>query len=131
MAHETPGRRNRAVHRARPVLHVARQCDWCRALLGGLEIRLKGVDRNLESWIGIRAPQLASLEHYGIQPLRIVPAIYRNRIPEHVTALAKLDIAKLSSGIARQPLVGRSMNIAGMYAIAHLETWRSLLLAEE
>src|SRR5215468_7639482 len=130
MARGTLGHHCRAVCRARPVLHVARQCDWCRALLGGLQIWLEGIDRYINCWIGIRAPQFAPIEDHSIEPLRVVALADRNRIREHVTAAAKFDHAELSAGVARQPRVRPGMDIQGAHTIADLESGRSLLLAE-
>src|SRR5215471_12946176 len=129
-ARETPGHRRRAGYQARPVPRGLRRCGCCRTSLGRLQIWLEGIDRYINCWIGIRAPQFAPIEDHRIEPLRVVALADRNRIREHVTAAAKFDHAELSAGVARQPRVRPGMDIQGAHTIADLESGRSLLLAE-
>src|SRR6516165_271404 len=99
-------------------------------VLRRFKIWLEGLYRDLNCRICVGPPQFVTGEHYGVQPLRIVALIDCYRVRIHVTALAPLHHAQLSSRIARQACVGLRIDVSGAYAIPRFEVCRCLLLAE-
>ena len=67
-----------------------------------IEIGLERVDRDLERRVGVGAPQLAPVEHHGVEPLRIVARSIASVSGEDVAAVHALDRADLAARVARQ-----------------------------
>src|SRR5260370_29728470 len=95
------------------------------------EIRLERVDRYLDGRIGVRAPELAALEYDGVEPLRAVALVDRERIGKGVATVHQLDDAEPAARVARQPGMRRRMNVPRAHAIARPETSGRLRLPEE
>ncbi len=69
------------------------------------EIRFKGFDGDFRLWLGVRAPELLSIEAHGVKPLRIVAFTGGYRIGKGVGAMQALDDAYVATRIARQARV--------------------------
>ena len=93
---------------------------------GRVEIGLESLDRYLHGGIAVRSPQIAALEAHGVEPLRVVALAHRGAVGKHMGAVHALDRADLAAHIARQPRVGRRMDVLGAHAVARLVARRPL-----
>src|SRR5262245_21559361 len=96
-----------------------------------LEVGLERVDRDLEARLGVRAPQLGAVEHHGIEPLRIVALVDRDRVGERLAAVDELHHADLAAGVARQPGMRRRVDVLGAHPVTGLEASARARLAIE
>ena len=63
-----------------------------------IEIRLERVDRDRDRRVGVGAPQFPAGKHHGVEPLRIIAAIDRDRVWICLAAVANLDRAHSAAG---------------------------------
>src|SRR5204862_2859961 len=89
-----------------------------------LQVRFKGLDRDLQRSLRIVAPQFAAIEHDGVEPLRVLALADRDGVGKNVTAAQRLDHTDLVAGIARQSCMRFRMDIFGAHAVARLEPRR-------
>src|SRR5580693_7898489 len=71
-----------------------------------LQIRLERFDRDLERRVGALAPQFATVEQHGVEPLRIVALAEGCGIGKDMAAANGLDDTDLFARVARQAGVG-------------------------
>src|SRR5467141_5348396 len=96
------------------------QKDPGRAL-SRLQIRLPGLDRNLDGRIGVLAPEFAPVENHGVEPVRVLTLAVRDRVRKHVATPDAFDDPGMSTGIARQAGMAGRIDVAGAHAVAWLE----------
>src|SRR5882672_6902789 len=89
--------------------------------LSRLQIRLPGLDRNLDGRIGGLAPEFAPVENHSVEPVRVLTLAVRDRVRKHVATPGAFDDAGMSAGIARQAGVAGRIDVAGAHAVAWLE----------
>src|SRR6185437_3015361 len=99
--------------------------------LRALQIRLEGLDRDLQRRIGVVAPKIAAGEHDGIEPLRIVALALRGAVRKHMAAVDALDDPGVAAGVTRQARMRDRIDVPGANAVADGEHRRRGWVAPE
>src|SRR5712691_12850503 len=94
------------------------------AASGRLEIGFPGIDRDLQLGIALGAPQFATLELHGIEPLRLLAGARRIAVGKHVAPADTLDRADMATHVARQTRMPARMHVPGAHPVARPEARR-------
>src|SRR5687767_712615 len=91
---------------------------------GGLQVRLEGLDRDRERRVGVRPPEVAAVENYSVEPLRVLAPARRDGVREDVAAAHCLDHPSTAARVARQAGVARRVYVLRVHPVARLEPGR-------
>src|SRR5262249_9764985 len=89
------------------------------------KVGLKSLDRDLDRWVGLLAPQFARGKHYRVEPLGVLASAARGGVGKDVAAANRLDRTELAASIARQTGMRHRVDIPGTHGVARLETRRT------
>src|SRR5215471_21213493 len=85
-----------------------------------LEVRFPAVDIHGRR-SGVLSPEIGGFESHRVQPLRLFPGSESIAVGKHVRPMHVHDRSRLATTIARQPGVGRRIDIERAYMIADRE----------
>src|SRR5262245_50953223 len=95
-----------------------RSATGSTATSGRLQVRLERLDRDRQGWVGVRSPELAAVEHDGIEPLRVLAFARHDRVRKDVTAAHGFDHPSMAARVPRQAGVTCRVDVLRVHPVA-------------